>query len=165
MTNLINPIKNQARKLTFCQKMSFVVCEGTYFYNYSILKIKNGLHTKIIALSLVVQKIDFGLDRWLRHENIKYEFLYLQYVSAHNWSNVSSFSFEFFLPILVICVEVVFWCKKFVVLFLCIRSALFFSSQGIKIRWYCVYLFTPTSRYRIAMMQQPTVDVSFSVEI
>ena len=63
---------------------------------------------KLIALRLIVQKIDFGLDRGLRHEIIKYEFLYLQYVSAHNWSNVSSFSFEFFLPILVICVEVVF---------------------------------------------------------
>ena len=70
MTNLINPIKIQARNFMFCQKMSFVVCKGTHFCNYSILKIKNGLHTKLIALRLVVQKIDFGLDRRLRHEKL-----------------------------------------------------------------------------------------------
>ena len=51
--------------------MSFVVCKGTHFCNYSILKIKNGLHTKLIAHRLVVQKIDFGLDRGLRHEIYK----------------------------------------------------------------------------------------------
>ena len=71
MTNLINPIKIQARDYMFCQKMSFVVCKGTHFCNYSILKIKNGLHTKLIVLGLVVQKIDFGLDRGLRHEIYK----------------------------------------------------------------------------------------------